>query len=152
VDGIVLRIGNVTGAGQPPASLLGSVAAQLRQAQLERRTAELELGPLGSQRDFVNRTDATAAIVAAVTVESVAEPLLNIGHGRAVSARSMVERLIEASGVPAVLREAPAEAPETQWQQMNIDRARRWLGWQPAADRGEGVGELWQATQGKSPC
>jgi dTDP-6-deoxy-L-talose 4-dehydrogenase [NAD(P)+] len=145
VDAIVLRIGNVTGAGQPAASLLGTVAGTLRRAHLEGRPAVLELGPLGSQRDFLNRRDATAAIVAAATVDTVAELLVNIGRGTAASARSMVELLIEASGVPTELREQPAKAPETHWQQMRIERARRVLGWAPGEDGGQGVRELWQS-------
>lgn len=148
VDGIVLRIGNVTGAGQPTVSLLGVVAAQLHQAWAERRPAVLELGPLGSQRDFLNLSDAVTAIVAAATVEQVAEPLVNIGHGHATSARRMVELLVAASGVPTELREKPAPAAETQWQQMRIDRARRVLGWSPARDLEAGVDDLWRHLTG----
>jgi len=144
VDGIVLRVGNVTGAGQPAGSLLGAVATQLHQAWIERRPAVLELGPLGSQRDFLNLTDAVAAVVAAATRPVLEQPLVNIGHGRATSARHLVEMLIATSGVPTELREKPAPGPETHWQQMRLDRARRVLGWAPSDDLGIGVRELWQ--------
>ncbi len=150
VDGIVLRVGNVTGVGQPAASLLGIVAAQLQQAHIEGRPAVLELGPLGSQRDFLNLSEAAAAIAAAATVDRVVEPLVNIGHGQAISARSIVELLIQASGVPTELHEKPARAPETQWQQMRTERARRVLGWAPGQDLGDGVRELWQSLTGVS--
>lgn len=151
VDGIVLRVGNVTGAGQPAASLLGDVAARLHRAHVEGRPAVLDLGPLNAQRDFLNRSDAVAAIVAAVTVSEVAEPLVNIGHGQPTSARTMVEMLIAASGVPADLRERPAEAPDPLWQHMRIERARSVLGWAPGPDLSEGVRELWDSLVAGAP-
>ena len=49
----------------------------------------------------------------------------------------------QVSGVPAEIKEAPAAEPETQWQQMRIERARELLGWAPGADLTDGVRELW---------
>ena len=69
--------------------------------------------------------------------------MINIGSGRATSARTMVRLLVEVSGVPAEIKEAPAAEPETQWQQMRIERARELLGWAPGADLTDGVRELW---------
>lgn len=143
LDGIVLRVGNVTGAGQPRASLLGVVAEELLNAYRTGRSAVLSLAPLGSQRDFLNLRDAVSAVVAAATVPTLPAPILNIGAGRATAARTLVELLIAVSGVPTELSEAAAEAPETVWQQMRNDRAIELLGWIPSPDLTDGVRELW---------
>ncbi|MBX6750154.1 MAG: hypothetical protein IRY85_10880 [Micromonosporaceae bacterium] len=79
----------------------------------------------------------------AATAPTLAADVINIGAGRATSARTMVHSLVEISGVPAEINEAPAAEPETQWQQMRIERARELLGWAPGADLTDGVRELW---------
>jgi nucleoside-diphosphate-sugar epimerase len=57
----------------------------------------------------------------------------------------MVRLLIEVSGVPTELVEAPPTAPtESTWQQMRIDRARQLLGWSPVGDLSDGMKELWE--------
>jgi dTDP-6-deoxy-L-talose 4-dehydrogenase [NAD(P)+] len=145
IDGVSLRIGNVVGAGQPRVSLLGVVADQLWAAHAEGRPAALKLGPLGSLRDFLCLSDAVAAITTAVVMPDLPERIFNIGTGRATSARAMVRLLIEVSGVATELVEADAPAgPETTWQQMRIDRARRLLGWTPSGDLSDGMKELWE--------
>jgi nucleoside-diphosphate-sugar epimerase len=143
IDGVVLRIGNVTGAGQPAVSLLGKVAGQLLAAHRENRPAVLDLAPLGAQRDIRNLSDSVRAVALAATAPALAADVINIGAGRATSARTMVRSLVEISGVPTQINEAPAAEPETQWQQMRIERARELLGWAPGADLTDGVRELW---------
>jgi len=80
--------------------------------------------------------------VADAVVRAVAAPaavvggrVVNIGGGRAVRVRALVERLIELSGLPVRLETAAADAPTarttTDWQQLDISRAHRLLGWRP---------------------
>jgi dTDP-6-deoxy-L-talose 4-dehydrogenase [NAD(P)+] len=145
VDGVSLRIGNVTGAGQPRVSLLGVVVEQLWDAHRENRPAVLKTGPLGSMRDFVNLSDVVRAIGTVVTVPDLPARVFNIGTGTATSARDMVRLLIEVSGVPTELIEAESSAPaESTWQQMRIDRVRQLLGWSPIGDLSDGMKELWE--------
>ena len=145
IDGISLRIGNLIGAGQPRVSLLGVVVQQLWEAYREARPAVLRLGPLGSQRDFLSLSDGVSAIATAVTIPELPGPVLNVGTGRATSARAMVRLLIEVSGVPTELIEAEPPGPaETSWQQMQIDRARQLLGWSPGGDLTDGMKDLWE--------
>jgi len=143
VDGVVLRVGNVTGTGQPAVSLLGIVAERLAEAHRERRTAVLDLAPLGAKRDFLNLGDAVSAITAAATTPALRTPLMNIGTGHATSARDMVQALIEVSGVPTELNEAAATAEETTWQQMRVERAMKHLAWAPSPSLTDGLRELW---------
>ncbi|MFI0424547.1 NAD-dependent epimerase/dehydratase family protein [Spongiactinospora sp. 9N601] len=144
VDGVTLRAGNITGARQPPASLLGVVAAELSAASREGRTAVLRMKSLGALRDFVNLSDAVEAIVTAATIPELPARVFNIGTGEATSAREMVQRLIEVSGVPAELVETEPATEETTWQRMRIDRARLLLDWSPRYDLNDGIKELWE--------
>jgi dTDP-6-deoxy-L-talose 4-dehydrogenase [NAD(P)+] len=145
VDGVSLRIGNVTGAGQPRVSLLGMVAEQLWEAYRDGRPAVLRLGPLGSLRDFINLSDAVDAIVTALTVAALPGRIFNIGAGKATSARDMVRLLIEVSAVPTELIEAEAPvSSESTWQRMRIDKARHLLGWSPSGDLSDGIKKLWE--------
>ncbi|MEY9861260.1 nucleoside-diphosphate-sugar epimerase [Catenulispora sp. GAS73] len=143
-DGVVLRVGNVVGAGQPGHSLLGVVAAKLLEAR-SRGQAELTLGALVSLRDFLALTDAAEAVAAAVTAPGVAGEVVNIGTGHAYDARRLVTMLIDASGVPTTLTEAPAPGPETDWQQMEIEKAATLLGWTPRRSLADAIADLWAA-------
>ncbi|MFJ5119869.1 NAD-dependent epimerase/dehydratase family protein [Kitasatospora sp. NPDC088548] len=147
IGAVVLRLGNVVGAGQPGHSLLGVMAAKLDAARRAGETAQLSLQPLTAQRDFVDLTDTLDAVILAATDRS-APPVVNIGTGSAASARLLVELLIEESGVPTEITEVPAPAgtgPETEWQQLDITIARERLDWTPRRTLRQAVSELWQA-------
>jgi dTDP-6-deoxy-L-talose 4-dehydrogenase [NAD(P)+] len=146
-EGLVLRVGNVVGARQPGHSLLGVVASRLLEARREGVACDLKLGPLGSQRDFLALADAAEAVAHAATAEpAVSGQVVNIGTGRAHSARELVHMLMDASGVPATLTEAePPTAVETDWQQMGVERAAAVLGWRPRRTLADAVAELWTA-------
>ncbi|MGW0244534.1 NAD-dependent epimerase/dehydratase family protein [Micromonospora chalcea] len=143
VDGVSLRIGNVTGAGQPAVSLLGVVARELWTAREEDRPAVVRMRSLGALRDFIHLSDAVSAIVTAVAVPDLPSRVFNIGTSRATSAREMVRMLIDVSGVPTDLVESEPDVAEGTWQQMSIDRARDLLGWSPRESLRDGVRELW---------
>lgn len=144
VDGVVLRVGNVVGAGQPGHSLLGVVAGRLLAARAAGH-ADLTFGALVSLRDFLPLTDAAEAVAAAVTAPAVAGQVVNIGTGHAHNARQLVRMLIDASGIPATLTEAEAPGPETDWQQMGIGKAADLLGWAPRRTLADAIAELWAA-------
>jgi nucleoside-diphosphate-sugar epimerase len=151
VDGVVLRVGNVVGGGQPGHSLLGVVADRLAEARAQGGPLDLKLGPLGSQRDFLPLADAAEAIAAAVAVPTadISGHVVNIGLGDAHSARQLVRMLIAASGVPTVLTEGePVVAVESEWQQMSIAKAAAVLGWAPRRTLENAVAELWAAAVG----
>jgi nucleoside-diphosphate-sugar epimerase len=143
-----LRLVNVTGPATPRASLLGTVADELRSAEAAGRTAVLRLAPLRSQRDFVDVRDIADAVDAAARAP-VSGHAINIGRGQAVSVRALVHRLIAASGVPAEVIEQdgpePAGAPRSgvDWQQVDIAAARSLLDWQPGYPLAESLRALW---------
>ena len=149
IDGVTLRIGNVVGPGQPRVSLLGSAADQLATAGREGGTARLETGPLGAQRDFIGLADAVRAVDRALAAPKVGVPVINIGRGVAATAREMVCTLIEVSGVPAELAEAPGE-PEQTWQRLRVDLAAGILDWTPESDLSGELRGLWEMAEAAS--
>ncbi|WP_439676117.1 NAD-dependent epimerase/dehydratase family protein [Embleya sp. MST-111070] len=142
LDAIVLRVGNVVGAGQPGHSLLGGVAARLSRGAGSDGPVRLAFASLGARRDFVDLDDVVAAVVLAA--ESTARGVVNIGAGAAVPARDLVRLLVEAGGVPAeVIEEFPDPDPDEQWQCMSVARAEEVLSWRPVHPLGHAMRRLW---------
>ncbi|MEU2283768.1 NAD(P)-dependent oxidoreductase [Streptomyces sp. NPDC013178] len=140
VDGVVLRLANVIGAGVPQGSLFGRVAAHLGDAaRAEARgekAAALHLPPLRTARDLVDAGDVAAAVLAAATAPAAAVggQVINVGRGEAVPMRALVDRMIALSGleVPVVeAAEAPASRTDVPRQCLDVSRARSLLGWRP---------------------
>nr|AEM44240.1 NDP-hexose-4 ketoreductase [uncultured bacterium] len=140
LDGVVLRMANIIGPGAPVGSLLGGVAAHLQRFARDSGAvgAELVLGPLRAERDFVDVRDVVDAVLAATRAPAseVSGLAVNVGSGQAVRSGRVVERLIELSGLPVRLVERSADPnrsdPDCLW--LDISRARRLLGWEPRRD------------------
>ncbi|MFF8315400.1 NAD-dependent epimerase/dehydratase family protein [Streptomyces lydicus] len=151
LEATVLRVSNAVGAGLPPASLLGGVAAALAAAPGDGAPAVLRLGPLTARRDFVDATDVAEAVVAAAAAPA-AVPVVNIGRGTSVAAGDLVRRLLAVSGRPAELveRQQPAAVPVAPGgaayaQRLDITLARRALGWRPGRELDDSLRGLWLA-------
>ncbi|MEU6606170.1 NAD(P)-dependent oxidoreductase [Streptomyces shenzhenensis] len=140
LDGVVLRLANVIGAGVPAGSLFGRVAAHLGEAararHLGERPDELRLPPLRARRDVVDVHDAVDAVRAAATAPGtgLGGQVINIGRGEAVAMDALIHRMVELSGVDLPVVETVPDQPsrtDAQWQQLDVSRAQRLLGWQP---------------------
>ncbi|MEV6989602.1 NAD(P)-dependent oxidoreductase [Streptomyces sp. NPDC093228] len=140
VDGVVLRLANVIGAGVPEGSLFGRVAGHLgtsaRADARGEKPAALHLPPLRAARDLVDTGDVAAAVLAAATAPAriVTGQVINVGRGEAVPMRGLVDRMITLSGleIPVVeATEAPASRTDVARQCLDVSRARRLLGWRP---------------------
>ncbi|MGW6570446.1 NAD-dependent epimerase/dehydratase family protein [Streptomyces sp. NPDC054975] len=151
LDAVVLRVANVAGPGAPVGSLLRTVADQLVDVA-SGALAELRYGPLRAQRDFVDVRDVADAVVAAADAPraAVSGHVINIGSGEAVRARELVDRLVALSGltVPVVEETAApgaAARSDVEWQQLDIAKAHRVLGWKPARDLDTSLRDLLQS-------
>lgn len=140
LDGVVLRLANVIGAGVPAGSLFGMVAAHLGEAARARSRGEepdeLRLPPLRAHRDIVDVRDVVDAVRAAATAPGadVSGRVVNVGRGEAVPMHALIDRMVELSGVDLpVVETAPGHSPRTdvEWQQLDVSRALRILGWRP---------------------
>lgn len=149
VEAVVLRVSNVIGAGNSPGSLLGQVAAQLRAAEADGE-AVVRVSPLRASRDFVDARDTADAVLAAAALP-VGEEVINIGRGEAVPVRTMVERLIDASGKQARIVEKAEPVgvrahTDLNWMRVETSRARRLLHWTARRSIDSSARDLWEGT------
>lgn len=147
LESVVLRVFNPVGPGAPRTGLPGRLAAELRQAAAH--GTDVRVGPLDAVRDFVDARDVADAAVAAAAAARLPRPVLNIGSGRAVPVRAMVNELLAISGCAATVHEdaaGPARSAEIPWQQADISRAAEDLGWQPRRDLATSLADLWKAS------
>ena len=153
VDAVVLRIVNVYGPESPRGSLLGSIAGHLAAVSRARaagaREPVLTLSPLRAHRDFVDVRDVADAVVAAAGAvldgTGAEQRLINIGCGKALDVRHIVDRLIALSGLESAVveeRADPGPRGDVEWQQVDISRAHRLLAWQPVRDPDQSLGDL----------
>ena len=150
VEGVVLRVTNVLGAGAPAVSLPGMVAAELARAALTGGPAELKLSPLRAHRDFVDARDVADAVVRAIDADVVGE-VVNVGRGDPVPVRAVVELLVGLSGVPTTVVES-GEQDSTRslaldWQQADVRKAERLLGWRPRYTVRDSLSALWDSVR-----
>jgi dTDP-6-deoxy-L-talose 4-dehydrogenase [NAD(P)+] len=155
LTGLVLRVGNVAGPGAPAGSLLGRVAGQLLTAAEQDEMAVLELHPLRAHRDYVDVRDVADAVVLAAESD-LTGLVLNLGRGEAVPVRSLVDLLVEASGVPAKIIERPPapDGPPTRidvtWLRVDNRRVVDLLGWRPRRSLEHAVRSFWDDVRARA--
>lgn len=151
LDAVVLRVFNVVGAGAPEDGLPGRAALQLRKAMAG--GSDLRLGPLDGVRDFVDARDVADAVVAAAAVPRLPHAVVNIGSGRGITSRTVIEELVAVSGYEgAVYEDAPGSdrSAALPWMQADVSRARQDLGWEPSRGLRASVTDLWEGSCGAS--
>lgn len=136
-----LRIFNVYGPGQREEFVVPHLVASLRAG------GPLRLGELDHRRDFIHLDDACAAFEVALDHPAPAGALraLNVGTGRAVCVRELVERLGPLAGVtPEVIGDTTRLRPgEPVEERADVARLRA-LGWAPRVELAEGLAALWE--------
>lgn len=146
VQPVTLRVFNPIGAGVAAATLLGQAAHRIRRAVAD-ADERIELGPLDSYRDFVDAHDVARAVALAVQSPDVEDPILNIARGEAVQARQLVRQLADIAGYPGDVLEKAGSSPRsgaTSWQQADVTRADKALGWSPRIDLETSLREVWR--------
>jgi NDP-hexose 4-ketoreductase len=145
LDAVVLRVFNPVGAGAPESGLPGRVAAQVRQALAT--GGDVRLGPLDAVRDFVDARDVADAVLAAAAAPAPPHPVLNIGSGTGVTARTLVKELIAVTGYAGPVHEdsvGSARSGDLDWQEADISLARQDLDWRPRRDLTASLADLWE--------
>lgn len=156
LDAVVLRVFSPIGPGTPTGAPLGRIAEALRRT-MQNGDAELRLGGLAVQRDFVDVRDVARAVHAASL--SAAQGVVNIGSGRAVRLRDMAAALAHVAGYDGLLHElddhpaaghghGPGPHPPYPdgcglWQQADVRTARDRLGWRPRIALEESLADVW---------
>lgn len=147
LDAVSLRVFNPIGPGMSEETLLGRAAARIR-AALAEGAGEIQLGPLGAHRDFVDVRDLAALVGTVVLARNVPSRVYNAGSGRAVTAREAVGLLAAEAGWTGTIREAgagPSRSAAVTWIRADVTRARDELGWTPVRDLETTIKDVWNA-------
>jgi len=130
LDVVRVRAFNHTGAGQSDTFAASSFARQVTEIAAGRREPVMRVGNLDSVRDFLDVSDVIEAYVALLDA-SVPADIYNVASGTGVSLRSILETLLELSGVSPRIEKDPARMRPTDWVVGDASRLRAATGWQP---------------------
>ncbi|MDR7275860.1 NAD-dependent epimerase/dehydratase family protein [Catenuloplanes atrovinosus] len=147
LDAVSLRVFNPIGPGMSEETLLGRAAARIR-AAVSAGEDEIQLGPLGAHRDFVDVRDLAALVGTVVLARDVPSRIYNAGSGRAVTAREAVALLAAQAGWTGTIREAgtgPSRSAAVTWIRADVTRARDELGWTPVRELETTIKDVWNA-------
>jgi nucleoside-diphosphate-sugar epimerase len=149
----VLRVFNPIGSRQPVESLAGRAVHELSQA-LKTKSPTITMGPLGAYRDFVAASDVANAALGATQLLGRA-PVINVGLGKAMSCRAVVELLAKSAGFEGEILEVgdgSGRSEEVPWQQADVSRMGHELGWMPKTPISQATDELWRSdTEPQTP-
>ena len=143
---VALRVFNPVGIGAPTTSLPGRAAAEVARAAAD--GGVVRLGGLDVVRDFVAAADVAGAVLAAATRPTPDDSVLNIGSGRATSARELVATLLKVAGAAVPVEPGGSGSPrsvDVPWQRADIGAAHRALGWHPTATLDDSLTALWES-------
>ena len=130
-----LRPFNHTGPGQSADFVVPAFARQIARIAAGLQPPLLEVGNLGTWRDFLDVRDVCAAYVACIDRRDVLEPgtVLNLCSGQARRIGDVLDELLALAGVTAEVRAASARlrSADTRRGFGNAARARALLGWVP---------------------
>jgi UDP-glucose 4-epimerase len=103
-SGVALRLANVYGPDETNPHLIPDVIERIS----SRSGDELVMGYLGASRDFVYVKEVADAFGRAVTEAPAGFQTLNVGTGRGVPVRHVVQTIQQIMGDPRTMRENPA--------------------------------------------
>ncbi|RME76488.1 MAG: NAD-dependent epimerase/dehydratase family protein [Planctomycetota bacterium] len=103
---IVARSFGHIGPGQRPGFVTPNFARQIAEAEARGQACRLAVGDLRAVRDFSDIRDAARAY-AALLLHAPARRVYNVGSGRGLEVRRVLEVLVEAAGVPVTVEHDP---------------------------------------------
>ena len=135
---VVARIFNVVGPRETNAHVVPEVVEQLRHG-----AAGVRLGNLDSRRDYTDVRDVADALLALLEVAGE-ERLFNVGSGRSVSVRDLVDICAEVLGRPVAIGVDPERLRPVDRHELVADtrRLRHATGWEPRRSLEETLAEL----------
>jgi len=152
IDTIVARVFNTIGAGMPSTSLPGRAARLLTNA-VATGAAEIELGPLGAVRDYVDVRDIATAVHALALEPHLTHRVYNVGSGRPTVVRDLVGRIAERIGFAGEIRESTDASPRSGGVSRQVADIGRMLstGWAPSVELPESVDALLASVDAERP-
>ncbi len=153
VEHVALRFGNVYGPRQDPHGEAGVVAIFCTRILAKK---PLTIFGDGLQtRDYVYVGDVARAVFLAATrdipaAERVDARAFNVGTGVGTSVVDLTGLLQEAAQSNAEIVFAPKRPGEQQESFLNVDKARKVLGWEPQVSLSEGLGMTFDWSTGQA--
>jgi UDP-glucuronate 4-epimerase len=90
-------------------------------------------------RDFTYVGDAARATIAAATADVPPGTVLNVAGGSSTTVNRVLEMVGECVGRAPILRHLPEQPGDVRATGGTIERARRYLGWEPEVPLAEGI-------------
>lgn len=124
---------NHIGPGQNEMFVTSNFAKQIAQIEADKQPPELLHGNLDVMRDFTDVRDVVRAYWLILN-QGEAGAVYNIGSGRAVSVRELLDLFLQQAKVPIVTRPDPLRMRPSDTPRIicNPNRLRQATGWQPA--------------------
>jgi UDP-glucose 4-epimerase len=139
----ILRYANVYGPRQDPHGEAGVVA--IFAGKLLAKQAVTIFGDGKQERDYVYVSDVVEANVAALTKGE--NSIFNVGTGQASSVNALYEKFMHFDKDAKPPTYAPARTGELLRSVLNVDRARKELGWKPSTTLEKGLRETYHYFQ-----
>jgi UDP-glucose 4-epimerase len=129
LDSIVLRVSNMYGESQSPGGPVGAVTHFTDRA-LHGKPLEV-WGDGGIIRDYVHVDDVAEALISSIAFRG-SERLFNIGTGRGVSLKQLIEMIQARTGLEVRSEFKPPRGFDVSENVLDVSRARRELRWAPS--------------------
>lgn len=130
MDIVMVRAFNHVGPGQAPQFVVSDFCKQAAEIALGKREAKMQVGNLSAERDFTDVRDVVRAY-STLAKSGKAGETYNIGSGRAIAIQSILDEIVQQSGVeiqvtvdPNKLR--PVEIPTIQADIQKITADTDW--------------------------
>lgn len=149
LDAVMLRPFNHVGPGQDERFVVGAMARQVADIAAGLREPVLEVGDIEVTRDFTDVRDVVRAY-RLVLDQGVAGEVYNVGSGRELSVRSILEQLLAIAGIDAEIRiSADRLRPfEQRRVRADIGRIYRDTGWTPSIELDESLRAILTTMEG----
>lgn len=140
--GVIVRPFNHIGPGQNDRFVASAFARQLAQIASGKAPPVVEVGNLEAQRDFSDVRD----IVRAYRLAGMkGQGIYNLCAGRGYAIQTLLDQLIEISGLKVSVRQDPARmrGPEVPVMYGSYEKASKELGWTPSIDLKQTLEEIY---------
>ena len=134
---VITRFFNVYGENETQPHVIPAILEQVKAG-----SRAIKLGNVDSRRDFVFMADLVDALIALMGIEGVGLETFNIGTGRAVSIRELVDTVGQLIGEPINIEVDPSRLRRTDppLLQMKTGKLENAIGWKSRYDLRKGLG------------
>ena len=129
---VMVRAFNHIGVGQSPTFVAADFALQIAEMEAKLRPPVMRVGNLSAKRDFSDVRDVVRAYTA-IMQKGLAGETYNVGSGKAVAIRSLLDMLLDMSTESIVVEQDPSKLRPADVPYIEADTAklREDTGWEP---------------------